>query len=186
MPDLKSPGGTASDTGAVSPQALDRVAGKVELLHRQLVPEMRQAPSVFADEASWWVGEPGWWLWTFTNPETTLFRVEDSRSSAVVLKTLGQEFAGLLVLPFINTVTFADGACEARSRREEESMQGHRRRRETKRSPATPIRPKGWGGTGPSSCCFSSPMSLHRLVVAPRSGLRRAPNKRHRIYESEY
>jgi len=29
-------------------------------------------------------------------------------------------------------------------------------------------------------------MSLHRLVVAPRSGLRRAPNKRHRIYESEY
>jgi len=92
----------------------------------------------------------------------------------------------VLVLPFINTVTFADGACEARSRREEESMQGHRRRRETKRSPATPIRPKGWDGTGPSSCGFSSPMSLHRLVVAPRSGLRRAPNKRHRIYESEY
>ncbi len=29
-------------------------------------------------------------------------------------------------------------------------------------------------------------MSLHRLVVAPRSGLRRAPNKRYRIYESEY
>ncbi len=91
-----------------------------------------------------------------------------------------------LVLPFINTVTFADGACEARSRREEESMQGHRRRRKTKRSPATPIRPKGWGGTGPSFCCFSSPMSLHRLVVAPRLRLRRAPNKRYRIYESEY
>ena len=90
-----------------------------------------------------------------------------------------------LVLPFLNTVTFADGAFEARSRREEEAMQGHRRR-ETKRSPATLIRPKGWGGTGPSSCCFSSPMSLHRLVVAPRSGFRRAPNKRHRIYESEY
>ncbi len=47
-----------------------------------------------------------------------------------------------LVLPFINTVTFADGACEARS--------------------------------------------LHRLVVAPRFGLRRAPNKLYRIYESEY
>ncbi len=29
-------------------------------------------------------------------------------------------------------------------------------------------------------------MQVHRLVVAPRSGLRRAPNKRHRIYESEY
>jgi len=65
-------------------------------------------------------------------------------------------------------------------------MQGHRRRRETKRSPAIPIRPKGWGGTGPSFCCSSSPMSLHRLVVAPRSGLRRAPNKHYRIYGSEY
>ncbi len=82
--------------GGIS-QALDRVAGKVEPLHRQLVSEMRQAPSVFADETSWWVGEPGWWLWTFTNPETTLFRVEDSRGSAVVLKTLGEEFAGILV-----------------------------------------------------------------------------------------
>ena len=29
-------------------------------------------------------------------------------------------------------------------------------------------------------------MQGHRLVVAPRSGLRRAPNKRCRIYESEY
>ncbi len=65
-------------------------------------------------------------------------------------------------------------------------MQGHRRRRETKRSPETPIRPKGWGGTGPSLCCSSSPMSRHRLVVAPRSGLRRAPNKRYRIDENEY
>ncbi|MCZ6878945.1 MAG: IS66 family transposase [Acidobacteria bacterium] len=82
--------------GGIS-QALDRVAGKVEPLHRQLVSEMRQAPSVFVDETSWWVGEPGWWLWTFTNPQTTLFRVEDSRGSAVVLKTLGEKFAGILV-----------------------------------------------------------------------------------------
>ena len=43
------------------------------------------------------------------------------------------------VLTSINTVTFADGACEARSRREEAAMQ------------------------------------RHRLVVAPRSGLRPAP-----------
>jgi len=71
---------------------------------------------------------------------------------------------------------------EGRRRR----CQEHRRRRETKRSPATPISPKGGGGTGPSLCCSSSPMSQHRLVVAPRLGLRRAPNKRYRIYESEY
>ncbi len=42
---------------------------------------------------------------------------------------------------------FADGACEARSRSKEKAMQGHRRRRATQRSPATPISPKGGGGT---------------------------------------
>ncbi len=47
----------------------------------------------------------------------------------------------------INTMTFADRACEARSRSEEEVMQGHLRRRETQRSSATSISPKGGGGT---------------------------------------
>jgi hypothetical protein len=44
-------------------------------------------------------------------------------------------------------MTFADGSCEGRSRNEKEVMQGHRRRRATQRSPATPISPKGSGGT---------------------------------------
>jgi len=44
-------------------------------------------------------------------------------------------------------MTFADGACEGRSRSEEEVMQGHRRRRATQRSPTTPISPKGGDGT---------------------------------------
>ena len=44
-------------------------------------------------------------------------------------------------------MTFADGSCEVRSRSEEKAMQGHRRRRATQRSPATPISPKGGGGT---------------------------------------
>jgi hypothetical protein len=48
---------------------------------------------------------------------------------------------------FIDMVMFADGACEARSRSEEKAIQGHRRRRVTRRSPATPISPKGGGGT---------------------------------------
>jgi hypothetical protein len=47
----------------------------------------------------------------------------------------------------MNTMMFADGACEGRSRSEEEVMQGYRRRRATQRSPATPISPKGGGGT---------------------------------------
>ncbi len=45
----------------------------------------------------------------------------------------------------------ADGACVDRSRSEEEVMQGHRRRQATKRCTATPVRPKGYGGTGSSA-----------------------------------
>ena len=42
-----------------------------------------------------------------------------------------------LVSRSINTMTFTDGACEARSRSEKKAMQRHRRRRETQRSSAT-------------------------------------------------
>ncbi len=45
-----------------------------------------------------------------------------------------------LVSRSITTMAFTDGACEARSRSEEEAMQEHRRRRETQRSSASYIR----------------------------------------------
>jgi hypothetical protein len=52
---------------------------------------------------------------------------------------------------------FADGSCEVRSRREEEAMSGHLRRRATQRSPTTPISPKGGGGTAPISLSLLLP-----------------------------
>jgi len=63
---------------------------------------------------------------------------------------------------------FADGACEGRSRSEEEVMQGHRRRRATQRSPATSISPKGGGGT--ASICLS--LLLHDVTDIASSLLR--------------
>jgi hypothetical protein len=78
-------------------QALDRVADRLHLQQRQLLTQLREAPAVFVDETSWWVGEPGWWLWAFTTPETTLYQVVSSRGSQVVEETLGQQFSGTLV-----------------------------------------------------------------------------------------
>ena len=51
--------------------------------------------------------------------------------------------------------------------------------------------PKGLRRDGPISLLLlladvSTRVSRHRLVVAPRSGLRRAPNIRHRINGREY
>ena len=72
-----------------------------------------------------------------------------------------------------NTITFADGACEGRSRSEEEVMQGHRRRRATQRSPATPINPKGDGGTAWYSWDETLARTIHKFstAVAKSSGV---------------
>jgi radical SAM superfamily enzyme YgiQ (UPF0313 family) len=50
----------------------------------------------------------------------------------------------------------AHGACEARSRREEEAMRGHRRRRATKRSHRNPHAPFGFR-LGGGICCVGAP-----------------------------
>jgi hypothetical protein len=95
-----TPGGLA--------QAMARVAGKVQQEYRQLMEEVRGSPAVFADETSWWVGGPGWWLWTFTTPEATVYRVEQCRGSRVVADMLGADFAGMLVSDCLSSYDPAD------------------------------------------------------------------------------
>jgi len=78
-------------------QAMQRVAGKVHGLYQQWQERIRRSPAVYADETSWWVGGPGWWLWTFTTPEATLYRVDHSRGHEVAQQVLGDDFPGVLV-----------------------------------------------------------------------------------------
>ena len=89
--------GLSVTAGGVS-QALGRVADKVEAEYGQLLQQLRASDAVFADETSWWVGGPGWWLWVFTTPQgITLYRVDESRGSQVVKEVLGDAFPGILV-----------------------------------------------------------------------------------------
>lgn len=76
---LKKLLGLAITPGGLS-QAIDRVANKTEVDYEDLQANIRGSDVVYSDETSWWVGEPGWWLWTFTTPTTTLYRVEHSRA----------------------------------------------------------------------------------------------------------
>lgn len=78
-------------------QALDRVADKVEDEYQALIRQIRTSDAVFADETSWWVGDPGWWLWVFTTPQGTLYHVDETRASDVVKNILGEDFPGMLV-----------------------------------------------------------------------------------------
>lgn len=84
-----SPGGLA--------QAVQRTAAKVQPAFDSLVTEVRAAAAVFVDETSWYVGAPGYWLWTFTTADATVYHVDSSRGRQVVLEMLGADFAGILV-----------------------------------------------------------------------------------------
>jgi len=89
-------GGLKLTPGGLS-QLLQRAARRVERWRDEIMEHLRSSRAVYADETSWYVGSPGWWLWVFTTPETTLYRIESSRGSDVVRKTLGDSFAGTLV-----------------------------------------------------------------------------------------
>lgn len=78
-------------------QALIRIATRVNGLYDGLVDMIRGSPAVFADETSWWVGGPGYWLWVFTTTEKTVYHVDHSRGSKVVKDILGDDFRGMLV-----------------------------------------------------------------------------------------
>jgi len=78
-------------------QMVDRVADRVADDYEGLVNRIRGSPAVNADETSWWVGGPGWWLWTFTCPEVTVYHVDHSRGAKVVQEILGEDFAGVMV-----------------------------------------------------------------------------------------
>lgn len=93
---LRELAGLELTAGGLS-QMLDRVADRVVDDYAGLVNQIRGSPAVNADETSWWVGGPGWWLWTFTCPEVTVYRVDESRGAKVVEGVLGVDFAGVLV-----------------------------------------------------------------------------------------
>jgi hypothetical protein len=84
-----SPGGLAL--------AAHRTADRVQASFDHVVDDVRGAAAVFVDETSWYVGAPGYWLWTFTTPDATVYHVDASRGRQVVLDMLGPQFAGILV-----------------------------------------------------------------------------------------
>ena len=78
-------------------QLVQRVGRKLQPEYDKLAIELRQSPVVHADETSWWVGGPGWWLWVFATAKMTLYVVMPSRAAAVARAVLGPAFGGVLV-----------------------------------------------------------------------------------------
>jgi len=89
-------GGFLVTSGGLS-QLVQRAAGKVKGQYEQLIEQLRSSDVVYADETSWYVGGPGHWLWVFTTPTSTVYRIASSRGHPVAAKVLGSDFPGVLV-----------------------------------------------------------------------------------------
>ena len=57
---------------------------------------VRQAPVANLDETGWWQGSKRAWLWTMVTEALTLFRLDPSRSRAVVEALLGADWSGIV------------------------------------------------------------------------------------------
>lgn len=84
---LKQGFGLSLTSGGLS-QLLDRVANKLHGQYDELLERIRQSDVVYADETSWYVGAAGYWLWVFTTPTSTVYRIAGSRGLCELLRQI--------------------------------------------------------------------------------------------------
>jgi len=98
--------------------------GLVQMWHRlgeiltcwyeEIAEEIVRAGVLHADETGWRINGRLGWLWCFTTASATLFVIERSRASPVVLKFITEQFDGVLVSDFwgaYNILTCAKQKC---------------------------------------------------------------------------
>lgn len=78
-------------------QADARLAEQARPVYAALLDLIRQSAVAYADETGWRIGTLAAWLWVFTNRDLTVYTIETGRDHAVVVKILGEAFAGILV-----------------------------------------------------------------------------------------
>lgn len=82
--------------GAVC-QLEQRMAEKLLPDYERLRQQARQAEHLHSDETSWYVGQPGWWLWVLANETITLYEISQQRSQETLENMLGPSFGGILI-----------------------------------------------------------------------------------------
>jgi len=98
--------------------------GLVQMWHRlsdillkwyeEIIEDIQHAGVLHGDETGWRVNGKTHWLWCFTSKIATVFTIERSRASPVVLKFIKEYFDGVLVSDFwfaYNVLTCAKQKC---------------------------------------------------------------------------
>ncbi len=64
--------------------------------YEQIADMVRFSTGINVDETSWPRGPVLEWLWTFTNPDCTFFKIAPSRAGSVPASVLGEHYGGVL------------------------------------------------------------------------------------------
>jgi transposase len=78
-------------------QAVARMGRRGEESYVSLCDQIAEAPVVTPDETGWRVGGHSAWLWTVTDPRTTVYAIERGRGADVIRSLLGDDYAGVVV-----------------------------------------------------------------------------------------
>lgn len=77
--------------------AIRRAARRAAPTYEALIGHVRGSPVVTPDETGWKVDARLHWLWAFTTPDATVYRILDGRGFEEAASVLGADFAGVLV-----------------------------------------------------------------------------------------
>jgi hypothetical protein len=77
-------------------QADARLAEQARPVYAELIDLIRQSAVAHVDETGWRIGTLSAWLWVFTNRDLTVYTIAQGRGHEVVVKILGEAFAGVL------------------------------------------------------------------------------------------
>lgn len=66
----------------------------------ELLERLRKSPVVGGDETGWRINGKTAWVWCFRDPSLALFLIDRHRSRDVIVRVLGESFAGTLVSDF--------------------------------------------------------------------------------------
>lgn len=81
-------------------QRLEHLSRKFEGVYSLIRERLRTSSFLHADETGWRIDGQNGWLWVFANKDDAFYKIDRSRSSAVVEAVLGKKYDSVLITDF--------------------------------------------------------------------------------------